>query len=477
MQTNLRRWLLQTTCVIIAVLLPILPATWFNYTASGKFILVSNNGPEVLFISNNPDAEGRDILAPGLPQPAHQRMEKVWQAIQRNETTYSREVIQYVKNDSLDWLMLEANKLWLLFGKPDLNLLDLAYAYPTTSRQIAVFQISPVQWYGLLILAVLGMLLIRREQTKLLLLYFFSMTFVTIIFFVQLRFRLLLAPVILLYAAAALADAPRWFTASRRRYALSLICLLIAIPFAPDVWPFALLLMAIGVWQTTKLRQSYWPLAAAWSFFVITLLAAQVWNSANRTGQWEDYFLGPELTGDFGLGQTFQPHCDGLNRVRLTLGIHHNRHDQPVFFYLRFLPDNREIFAEQFNPQHLADRTVMEFDFPPQPNSSRQIYLAYVTSPTSHPGNSITIRGFGELPVDGYPGGTAIVGQGGQTQPFPGDLAFAAYCNIGWLQTINLAFQSLPGRAWIYWGLLGGHAVLLVVAVVKVGINKKRGIY
>ena len=472
LQTNVRRWLLQTTFLTIAVLLPIAPVTWFNYNVSGNFVLVSSNGPEVLFISNNPDAEGRDILAPGLPQPAHQRMEKVWEAIKRNETTYTREVAQYIKNDPLDWLALEANKLWLLFGKPDLNLLDLAYAYPTTWRQTTVFKLSPVQWYGLLILAALGMLLVRRKHTSLLLLYFFLMTFINIVFFIQLRFRLLLAPVIFLYAAAVLADTPRWFAVSRWRYYLTLICLLAAIPFAPDVWPFALGVMAIGFWQATQLKQSYWPLAAAWSFFVIALLAAQVWSSANRAGQWEDYYLGPEVSGDFMLGQIFQPYCDGLNRVQLKLGIHHDRHDQPVFFYLRSLPDNREIFTDQFNPQHLADRTVMTFTFSPQPDSSRKTYLVYITSPTSHPGNSITIRGFADVPVDGYPSGTAIVGQTGQRQPFPGDLAFAAYCDIGPLQTINLAFQSLPGAAWIYGGLLAGHVLLLVVAAVKVGRNK-----
>jgi hypothetical protein len=460
---------IQRWCVIfsIMVFLPVAPATIFNYSISGEFVLVSTNGPEVLFISNNADAEGRDILAPGIVQPAHQRMRQVVERIERQETTFVREVIQYISQEPLDWLQLQINKLRLLFVKSDLNLLTPAYRYPTTQRQIAVFEATPVQWHGLLILALLGMVLVRPKSAWLLLLYFVALTAVTIIFFIQLRFRLLLAPAVLLYAGALLAEAPLWFRVKRGRFILILLILLTLIPFVPGVWPVALVLIGMGFWQAIRQniwRETRWLLLIVWSLFVLTLLSAQIITAIHDIGQAEDYFLGPEIVGDIFLGQTFQPDCNGLNRIRLTLGVYNQAHNQPVTFKLYSQTTGQEIFASQIPAEDLTDRSVKEFAFTPQPDSSRQSYLAYLSSPASHPGNSITLRGFSSLPVDWYPGGTAVVAQGEQIQPFPGDLAFAAFCDMGLVQQADQAFAALPGSRWLYWVLLAGHMVLFTIA-------------
>jgi hypothetical protein len=185
-------------------------------------------------------------------------------------------------------------------------------------------------------------------------------------------------------------------------------------------------------------------------------------------GQTEDYYLGPEVAGDIMLGQSFQPDCAGLNRVSFTLGIYQERHDQPVIFHLYSQTDEQEILTEEFSTEHLTDRTRREFLFEPQLNSHQQSYLAYFNSPTSHPGNNITLRGFSNLPVDWYPNGTAVVGQGNQWQPFPGDLAFTAFCDATLSQTINIAFSKLPGNPLIYWILLVSHGVILCSAVFQI---------
>ena len=469
------QWVRLTAYFTGAVLLVIFPFTLHNYKTSGNFILVSKNGPVNLFISNNADAEGRDILAPGIVQPIHRRLEIVVAGIERHETTFTREVIRYIEEESLDWVKLQLKKLWLLFGKSDLNILTVAFAYPTTDRQIAIFKAMPIQWHGLIIAAFLGMALIRRKHTSLLLLFFTFITLATIIFFVQLRFRLLLTPIVFLYAAALLAEAPLWFRSARYKFYLVLFILLFCLPVTPNVWPFGLALIGIGVWQTiqrkfntdpkTDLSFSFWPLLAVWSLFVLAILAAQVIISMNRIGQSEDYYLGPEIVGNTFLGQTFQPDCDGLNRIRLTMGIHNETHNQPVTFHLQSQTTGRDILVSYFTTENLKDRTIKEFTFFPQPNSSQQTYLAYMISPTSHPGNSITLRGFSDLPMDWYPHGTAIVGQANQTQPFPGDLAFTAFCDAGLLQTIDTAFTRLPGPTWFYWAILIGHAGLLIAAL------------
>jgi hypothetical protein len=69
--------------------------------------------------------------------------------------------------------------------------------------------------------------------------------------------------------------------------------------------------------------------------------------------------------------------------------------------------------------------------------------------------------------VDLYPHGTAIVEQGRVAQPFPGDLAFTAFCDADPIQTIDVAFAKLPGPRWFYWVILVGHVFLLVVSLMK----------
>jgi hypothetical protein len=181
--------------------------------------------------------------------------------------------------------------------------------------------------------------------------------------------------------------------------------------------------------------------------------------------------------GNTFLGQTFQPDCDGLNRIRLTLGIHNETHNQPVTFYIQSQTTGRDILVNQFSTEDLTDRAIKEFTFFSQPDSSQQTYLTYMTSPTSHPGNSITLRGFSDLPMDGYPHGTAVLGQANQTQPFPGDLAFTAFCDTGPLQTIDTAFTRLPGPTWFCRAILIGHAGLLIAALYLIITKRSQKTY
>ena len=155
--------------------------------------------------------------------------------------------------------------------------------------------------------------------------------------------------------------------------------MLFATIFIPDLWVFGLILVGVGLWQTIKLNvwlQTRWQLLAGWSLFILVILISQVIMSFKHMGQTEDYYLGPEITGDMFLGQTFQADCNGLNRIRLTLGIYNKTHNQPITFHLYSQTTGEQIFVEQFTTEHLTDRTAKDFIFPPQPNSSQQTYLA-----------------------------------------------------------------------------------------------------
>ena len=60
------------------------------------------------------------------------------------------------------------------------------------------------------------------------------------------------------------------------------------------------------------------------------------------------------------------------------------------------------------------------------------------------------------------------MGQRGQRQPFPGDLAFSASCTDNLSQSVHTAFDNLPGSQWFYWVVFMGHFILLVVSGFKV---------
>jgi 4-amino-4-deoxy-L-arabinose transferase-like glycosyltransferase len=228
------QWVRDSGYVVGGLALIILPITLYNYTVSSQFILISNNGPVNLFIANNPDTEGRDILAPGLAQPVHRRLETVTAAVLRGETTFTGEVLRYIHAQPLDWLALELNKLWLLFGKSDLNILSVSFVYPTTPQQLAIFNTFPLHWAGLVIAAGVGLLFLRPKSV-LPLLFLGVITLTTLLFFVQLRFRLLVAPLVLLYAGALPGQAPVLFRENRAKFYLALFILLGTIPFAPAV--------------------------------------------------------------------------------------------------------------------------------------------------------------------------------------------------------------------------------------------------
>ena len=53
-------------------------------------------------------------------------------------------------------------------------------------------------------------------------------------------------------------------------------------------------------------------------------------------------------------------------------------------------------------------------------------------------------------------------------QPFPGDLAFTAFCDTDLVGAVDTAFARLPGSRWLYWNMLVGHIVLFTVALAQI---------
>jgi hypothetical protein len=454
----------QTTKNMVLLILPFIilvwPITWHNYQVSGRFILISDNFGVNLFTGNNPDAQGLDSLAESQSQPAVLRYIEIYKLVEAGETTLPAEVWRYIREQPYDWLALMLKKTWLWFAEIDERL--LSPFFPLMVSQSRTLAYLPVEWQATLVVAIVGIVLasgtaISKERVVLLWLIYGILSVATIIFFIDLRFRLPFAPFIMLSAAAPLAVAPEWGRNRPRRFWLTLAILLLLYPLVPALWFYILLFVGLEllrggrVWQVeSNSRRQTTVHYSSLALVCLYLLAVGWWVYANRlatdVSQAIDHYLGPPLVGAGILGQTFQMDCNGLNHLQVTLGVRREQHDQPVIFYLaRDLSSHEILFSETFDGATVQDYQKKKFFFEPISDSAGQTFFFFLASPTSTPQNNLTARGYTDTPVDRYPAGQAWAGQRGAPQPLQADFAFEAGCDLsGWqkAQMVLAQFRS-----------------------------------
>lgn len=444
---HLRRWLVEALLLVVPFIIAVAPITGHNYRSSGRFILISDNFGVNLFTGNNPDATGLDTLAHVQGQPGELRFREMVKREERGETTLTREALRYILSQPGDWLALTAAKSWLLFGQADEPL--VSPYFPLLVRQSRLLSALPVEWQAAIVVALLGLLLVRaqnRQQEIFLWLVYGAFSAATLLFFVQLRFRLPLAPFVMLLAATLPASAPAWRRESPQKFWATLLILLALLPLLPGLWLFIALFVGLGLWLDTRPGgQSKIIITLAVSLY---LLAAGWWVKADAlastVSQEIDHYLGPPLAGSGILGQSFQMDCDGLNRIEVTLGLLTDRHDRPVTFYLAADSSAQEvIYSETFDAATVSDYQRKVFTFPPIADSAGRSFFFFINSPTSTPDNAITARGYTDTPVDRYPAGNAFAGQPGALQTFQADFAFAAYCDMSRWEKLQAVLRWL----------------------------------
>ena len=457
--SSVRGWSLVGRDIVVLTLpflIAVAPITWHNFRTSGRFILISDNFGVNLFTGNNPDAAGLDSLAHVQGQPAELRFREMVKREERGETTLAVEAVRYAIDQPGDWLALSAAKTWLWFGEVDERL--VSPYFPLLVRQSRTLSALPVAWRALMIVAVLGLLLVRpgkRDQFLFILGVYGALSLVTILFFIQLRFRLPFAPFVVLLAASLLAAAPRWRIRQPVRFWITLTLLLLLYPLVPALWIFILLYALLGLWPQKK----PWPQAGGrWARPLLALAAICVYlvvigwwtiaeSRAAEASQSIDHYLGPPLAAAGVLGQTFHVGCDGLYRIDLTLGVFDGRPEQPVTFYLASDTSGQEIiYAETFDGSLVRDYQRRSFTFPAVADSADRTFFFFVNSPNSGPQNAITVRGYTDTPVDRYPAGNAFAGQLGTLQQFEADMAFAAYCDLSPWQKMWRVLAGFIGR-------------------------------
>jgi 4-amino-4-deoxy-L-arabinose transferase-like glycosyltransferase len=217
--------------------LPILPVTFHNYRHSGRFQLISSNGPVTLYLGNNRDAAGIGQYSQAF-RATHER-------VNRGELTYMEATLFDIRTAPRRWLGLMTRKTALYFANTEIpNNVDFTAEGTAISPLLAQ---TPLRFGGIVALgfAGLGLALFRVRayrpgiwllSTVLLILYS-----TTVMFHVVSRFRVPTYGPLILFGAFALVDIGRRLANRDVRASALSLCLLggssvlvIALPWVAD---------------------------------------------------------------------------------------------------------------------------------------------------------------------------------------------------------------------------------------------------
>ncbi|MBI4528275.1 MAG: tetratricopeptide repeat protein [Deltaproteobacteria bacterium] len=219
---------LQWIAVFAAGLLVVLiPVGLRNLIVGGEFTLTTSQLGPNFFIGNNPEADGtyssvrlvhgeRQLEGKDAARIAEQALGRPLSPGEVSRYWLDRS-LDYIRSQPLDWLRLLGKK-WLLFWNVrEIEDSDDYYIYQSYSRVLRLLGWSN---FGLVApLAVVGMVLMWRQRRRIWLLYGLLLTFAfsVSLFYVFGRYRFPIAPVVALFAGAALVEITAFVRGRDRR--------------------------------------------------------------------------------------------------------------------------------------------------------------------------------------------------------------------------------------------------------------------
>lgn len=204
-----------TALLVAGLALVLLPVGVRNQIVGGEFYLTTAQSGPNFFIGNNPLADGTYLsLRAGRGSPEFERVdatEIASQAMGRNlspgevSSYWTERALGYIRTQPLDWLALEARKLRLLWNATEVIDTESQESHAEYSPLLRV--LGHVAHFGVLApLALLGVWITWGERHRLWLLYAMLGTYAlsVLAFYVVARYRLPIAPFLVVFAAAAL---------------------------------------------------------------------------------------------------------------------------------------------------------------------------------------------------------------------------------------------------------------------------------
>jgi len=203
---RLQNIVLKFGLVAIGLVLVVAPWTFRNYMQFKKFIPISTNGGINFYIGNNPEADGefKWRIPKGVRWPAFMvgaGADEIKAAeLTAHEEGY-RQGMQFIKENPGRFVQLAFKKLYFYWAPPYFNL-DLCHFSPEMLFRLIWVIFDSV----ILLFATAGFLISARlkdERWALLGLWLIMVTFIGVMMYYSPRYRLPLAPALILFAALA----------------------------------------------------------------------------------------------------------------------------------------------------------------------------------------------------------------------------------------------------------------------------------
>lgn len=223
----------------------LLPLALRNFAVSGEAVLLTSGGGEVFYLGNYEQANGAYLPPPFVrPAPAFEHEDFRAEARRRTGLPLSRveasrfwfrEGMRAIAADPARWLRLELRKLALFWNAREL---PDNYSYEVFAAEIPLLRWTVT--FGVVApLALVGIALTIRRWRALLPLHLLLATFLAaeLLFFNFSRFRLTVVPVLIVFAAAAVAAAIEAAQTRNLRGAAAITgsALLLALPLHADL--------------------------------------------------------------------------------------------------------------------------------------------------------------------------------------------------------------------------------------------------
>jgi hypothetical protein len=193
--------LLHTATYLLAAALLLGVTLWRNYHVSGKWVLVTNNGPTMFYLGNASDAIGTSVYPDSF-----KALTKRYGS--QGAVPWGKELLKDAASHPPAFIRLQLKKTWMFW-----NSYDVAdnVNYYLGKRFSWLVQCSPVNWLTLLPLAAIAVWETRKSWRRQIFLYAYTVAFALSIIVVVIigRYRLEVLLPTLVWAGAAAANLAR----------------------------------------------------------------------------------------------------------------------------------------------------------------------------------------------------------------------------------------------------------------------------
>ncbi|NJN94380.1 MAG: hypothetical protein HC875_09945 [Anaerolineales bacterium] len=184
----------------------------------------------------------------------------------------------------------------------------------------------------------------------------------------------------------------------------------------------------------------------------LVMIVVSFFNQLGCEGQLLYFYTPPtdlqQIWGEQSIGQSFTAPRDNLNRVDIRFQTYGRQNTGEITFKLFELPAEDspvEIYSTSFNAISLSDQRWRTFAFAPVANSAQKSYLITLQSPTSRPGNAVTVNG---VEKNIYPPGSAFL----NNAPVLADLTFRVCFQMDGGEKLQVLAEQMTRFRPAWWG-------------------------